>query len=321
MNSDTQHDDLTRAAEWHVKLRCGDDEIWADFAVWLAEDPAHVAAYDVVEGADADLDVLLPQISFGEAAADELPLPAVPRRRRHYWGYGVTAFAASVVVAVALVPHFGDRRYEIETKRGESRTIVLNDTTQVTLNGATRMTFDRRDTRFAALISGEALFRVRHDDKRPFSVEIGRNRITDVGTVFDVVNDAHALRVAVAEGAVRYEARSAAVLLRAGQSLVGRANSGVVRVTAVSPATVGSWTQGRLTYSGEELHVVAADLARSLGIDIDVSPAIRRRPFTGTLVVERGDPGQLQRLAEALDVRLTRTSGGVSMEPGRGGAP
>ena len=59
-----------RAIEWHIRLRDGDGATWDAFADWLAEDPAHVGAYDAIERADLAIEPLLPAVTFREAAND-----------------------------------------------------------------------------------------------------------------------------------------------------------------------------------------------------------------------------------------------------------
>jgi transmembrane sensor len=202
------------------------------------------------------------------------------------------------------------------TAPGQRQTVALDATTQVLLNGATRMRFDRHNPRFAALVSGEALFRVRHDDARPFTLEIGNHRIQDVGTVFNVVRNSGEVRVAVAEGKVVYRTAAAqGIPLEAGQALWARSDSGLVRLSTAPAASVGAWERGRLVYSGEPLSQVAADLGRSLGVRIAVAPAIEARPFSGAIVLDGAGPGQLERLKLALNVNLVAGPAGWTMQP------
>nr|WP_263282718.1 FecR domain-containing protein [Sphingomonas nostoxanthinifaciens] len=183
------------------------------------------------------------------------------------------------------------------------------------LNGATRMTLDHKDPRFAALDRGEALFRVRHDPARPFRVQVGEAHVEDVGTVFDIIRDGRETRVAVAEGSVRYAAGGTSTPLGAGQAIVDR--GGVVQLAEVSRAAVGGWQGGRLIYSGQSLSQVAADLSRFLGTDIVVSSLLADRPFSGAIVLDprASAADQRQRLAVALDVALEVGTQGWTMKP------
>src|SRR5687768_15688558 len=81
-----------RAIAWHVRLRHGDDATWEGFAEWLAENPRHAAAYDLVEQADLALEPLLPHVVIHEAANDTGEQPS-PARRRWRWGLAAGALA------------------------------------------------------------------------------------------------------------------------------------------------------------------------------------------------------------------------------------
>ena len=314
MGLDTDNSLQTRAIEWHIRLRNGDDAAWDAFADWLAQDPRHREAYEAVEQADLAIEPLLSRVVFPETAneADGPTGPAVFRSRRR-WLAGI-ALAASIAAVAAFLPQLLSSRYEVATGPGQRQMIALDAATQVTLNGSTRMTFDRKNPRFASLTSGEALFRVHHEAK-PFTLEIGNNRVQDIGTVFNVVWDSSQVRVAVAEGKVIYSTQAQAVPLGAGQALIARSDSAILRVTTTPLASVGDWQSGRLVYSGEPLSRVAADLGRSLGVRIVVSPAVADRPFSGVIVLDGAGSEQLERLKSALNVDLEAGPMGWTMKP------
>lgn len=238
-----------------------------------------------------------------------------PTYRSRRWWLAGSALAASVAVVVALLPQPGSNRYDVVTGPGQRQTVVLDTTTQVILNGSTRMTFDRKDARFAQLTSGEALFRVHHDNNRPFTLEVGNDRIRDVGTVFNVVRDPSQVRIAVAEGKVVYNTPKQVVPLGAGQALVAGSDSGTLRATTTPITSVGAWQRGLLVYSGEPLSQVAADLGRSLGVGITVAPSIANRPFSGAIALDGAGAEQLQRLKLALNVNLAAGPTGWTLKP------
>lgn len=318
------HDSIrARAVEWHIRLREGDDATWEAFAEWLAEDVRHAEAYDVVEAADLAIEPLLPRVVFHEAANDidddERP-HAQPSPRRWHRGLIGGAIAASIAVAVLLIPGMGSSRYDVVTAPGERQVVALDATTEVTLNGGTRMTFDRGNPRFASLASGEAYFRVRHDERNPFRLQVGDNIVEDAGTIFNVVHAGGEVRVAVAEGKVVYNPGASAVSLDAGQALLDRGRADRVQVSAVPVAVVGSWKTGSLVYSAAPLSRVAGDIGRTLGVRIDVAPSIASRPFSGTIALDGSGPGQLGRLSPALNVKFDKRQDGWVMEPAGSGS-
>jgi len=319
MGPETNNSLQSRAIEWHVRLRDGDDATWEAFVEWLAQDPRHGQAYDAIEQIDLAIEPLLPGLALPQArhdAANAAGRPGVTRRSRfRRWGFAGGALAASVAAAIVLLPFFTSSRYEVATGPGQRRTVTLDGTTQVTLNGSTRISFDRRNPRFAALAAGEALFRVNHDAARPFTLEVGDKRVEDVGTVFNVVRDPGEVRVAVADGKIVYRSGNNAVPLDAGQALVDRAATGTLRVTRAAAGSAGAWEGGHLVYSGEPLSQVADDLGRSLGIRIAVSASIADRPFSGSIALDGTDPAQRARLKLALNVAIDAGADGWTMKP------
>lgn len=316
--------DAVRAAaiEWHVRLRHGDDAAWEAFDAWLADDASHALAYAEIEDMDYAIEPLLSELQFREAANDVTEdTDAPPARRARWWGMAVGALAASVAAVVVITPQLRDHRYEVATRPGENQIVTLDAGTRVTLNGATRMVFDRYDPRYAALASGEALFQVRHDSARPFRLQVGDRIIEDAGTIFNVVNENGQLRVEVAEGKVVYNPGREATLLDAGQALIARAGSPRTRVIDISVATVGGWQKGMLVYRGEPLSRVAADLSRATGLHIKVSPEILARPVYGTIIVEGSGPNLLQRIGLALQLRFDADGDGWIIKPIRDEEP
>jgi transmembrane sensor len=308
---DTPH---ARAIEWHIRLRDGDDASWDAFADWLAEDPAHADAYDLIERTDLAIEPLLPSVVIRE---DDVAIEELPERRvwpRRLVAGGLAASLA-ILLAVTLIPREGGGRYEIATRAGERRVVTLDGATQVTLNGATRMTFDRSDARFAALASGEAFFKVRHDSERPFRLEVAGKIVEDAGTAFNVVHQAGEVRVAVAEGKVIYNPGREGISLDAGQALVDRDTAIQVSVTRVPTESVGTWQTGTLTYSAAALSQVAADLERALGVKITVATQLSNRPFSGTIILDKTGTDQFRRLRLALNVDFEKTSDGWIMKP------
>lgn len=305
MTDDAAEEIKARALEWHIRLRDGDDDLWDSFSLWLAEDARHVAAYDRVERLDNSLEAFLPDLVFREAANDvgeaDVGEAEVAGRGwgKRFWAGG--ALAASIAAAILIGPQLVPSRYDVVTGPGMRQTVALDPETRVTLNGSTRMTFDRRDSRFASLAEGEALFQVRHDGAKPFRLEVGGNEIENAGTVFNVVRDDDEVRVAVARGRIIYNPRSAAVALGAGDQLLDRVDARPV-LTRVLPEAVGSWETGRLVYADAALSQVAADIGRTLGVPVSVAPVLADRAFSGTIVLDGTGSRQFARLGSALDV-------------------
>ena len=92
--------------------------------------------------------------------------------------------------------------------QGERESIPLTDGSQLELNsGACVSTEIAAERRTVKLESGEVIFQVAHDPRRPFVVEAGPISIEVIGTAFDVARTQFSTRVAVIEGAVQIPSR------------------------------------------------------------------------------------------------------------------
>ena len=296
------------ALGWIVRLREPDFDDWDGFEAWLLADPLNATAYHRLAEAERRLDPLI--------APTPIPAAPVPRRGsrlRPMLGYSTAAAAAVVAMLSVRALWRAPDLYEVRTRPGEQRELVLSGGSSVRLNGATVVRLDRDDPRFAALERGEAMFVVRHDASHPFTVRLGDDRLVDLGTRFDIIRTAEKTEVSVAEGAVLYNPEGERVTLQAGDML--RVADG--QVTAIrghaTPDQVGSWRSGRFVYDGEPLSRVTADLARYTGVPIALDPALERRIFRGVISV----PGSrdLVELGPLLNAKVRRTGDGWLISP------
>jgi transmembrane sensor len=304
-----------QALAWHLRLRDADADEWREFTAWLTQDPAHNDAYEAVALRDAQFDEVMAQARFPEPATSAQSdaqdgQTAPPNRLR--W----LALAASVALMVFLSVRFFTPNadlYAIETKPGETRTIVLADGGTIVVNGGSHIVLDRKDERTAELVRGEAHFTVMHQAADPFVVTIGESRLVDIGTVFNVVRDGEDLRVAVAEGAVRYEGQKN-VELAAGQAM-HRMADGRIEVIRQQVSAIGGWVDGMLVYDRAPLADVVADLTRTTGIAIDLAPGLEQRRFSG-VIQTHGDPAALRdRVAAVLGLTVDANEAGWAVRP------
>jgi transmembrane sensor len=300
------------AIAWHVRLAQGEDSDWEQFVEWLEADPRHNAAYEAVADADKGLDRIVDLVPPADV---QMPIEAAndagiakPRRRR------LAALAATICLVASgawLTYSQAHSHYTISTAPGESRQIALADGTRIAMNGSTTLELDRDDPRHAELKSGEVRLTVTHNETKPFSLEVEGQRIVDVGTIFNVHKSARALRVEVAEGAVRYEDGDVRLRLNAGDTLVA---SGIEIIEGSRPVSaIGSWADGRLVYHDRPLSEVVADISRSRGVAIELGPNLSGKLFTGVIQLNGRDEAVRKRFEELLGLKVTATPDGWSI--------
>lgn len=297
------------AIDWVIRLRDPGFDGWDAFEAWLAADPTHAEAYQRLAVADADMGDLL------ESLPSARPSVVVPLRRtvsRRTWLGGAIAASIAGVIGFGVIER-QPALYPVETAPGVRRTVTLEDGSRIALNGGTRVILDRKNARFATLERGEALFDVIHDEDAPFKVAVGDATLVDVGTRFNVLREGRTTAVQVAEGAVIYNPDGEAIRLDPGKALRAVDGEAHLQLTAVSPAAVAGWREGRLIYDGQPMADIAADLARWSGQPVRADPRVATRRFRGVLSL--GDGDDIVRLAPLLDVDVRRDGGSWILAP------
>ena len=305
------------ALDWVRRIHDPSFADWAAHAAWLEADPRNLAAFDeaslTIERATEGLRLPQPRATSPMPINDNLPEPAAARRRWSRRGTGLGMVAAAGLVAVVSVPTMmrgGAQPYLVRTGAGEHRSIMVDGTT-IALNGDSRLRLDHADARVAVLEQGEAFFTVRHDAAHPFAVQAGNATFQDVGTAFDVVQNAGVTQVAVSEGALLYDPGGAAVRLEGGQSL--RVADNMATVQAIDTSVVGTWRTGRMLYRDAPLADIADDVARSIGEPVTIDPALAQRRFSGVVVIGSDRALMFRRMAAVMGIEVRRDPKGWRM--------
>lgn len=146
-----------------------------------------------------DSDVVAESRAYTKHLAEE--------RKPRFWGWKLvmgTALAAAVAALVVMLPPPVEIAGElVRTGLGETRRIVLNDGTAVTLNSETELRYEfSRSQRKAELISGEAYFQIAKDPDRRFIVRAREVDVEAIGTAFNVVSSSNEVEVLLMEGRI-----------------------------------------------------------------------------------------------------------------------
>ncbi len=192
---------------------------------------------------------------------------AVPRRILTLRGMMV-ASAVTLIVALVIPAWLRLDRWwngvpvHWIAPRGESRELVLEDGTHVLLDADSDLVVKLgAHARRVSLVRGEALFSVTHDATQPFEVEIGRGRVVDLGTRFDVERLPGAVRVAVFDGRVGIRTPHGELVLGPGRGGGYDDRGTLLPVGQVNAATTLR-PDGERHFDSEPLATVVARLAR-----------------------------------------------------------
>jgi transmembrane sensor len=313
------------------------------FAAWLAEDETHIGAYDDALWALDAVGRHAGELELRELRAAALGARANRRGRLWAWsvGSGLVAAALAGFTAWTLAPGAVQRVGEATriaertvdprdaiytTSVGERSALRLPDGSVATLDTDSRLrvAYTARE-RGLHLLKGQALFEVAHDQPLPFQVYARGQRITALGTTFNVRIEGDEVRVSMVEGKVRVrsepsraEAQRPAkeLVLVAGESLSAQSARPMV-IRPVPAEQVASWKGGLLVFHDTSLTEAVAEVNRYTTRPIAVADAAAGYRVSG--VFKSNDPEHFaQAMAEVFPLEVTHSPGGAVTLRARG---
>lgn len=270
-----------QAWHWHVALQ-GEDADWDGFTIWLEANPAHRDVYNAVALLDDALDRQQERLS-AILPAEPAATPRITRRWGA-WAGGAMAAAIALFVAVPMFQSESVDAADYRTGAGQTREIALADGSRVTLGPSSHLAV-AGGNQSQMTLDGGAWFDIRHNPDRQLVIMAGGQRISDIGTKFDVLSLGGQLSVAVAEGVISVGPQGGQTLkIPAGKRIaIDAANS--AELSDILPMEIGGWRAGRLSYNNVPLALVAADISRYGNRKVVVAPDMAGRRFSGVLAV------------------------------------
>lgn len=255
--TDISPENRAEAAAWLARLRA-DDKCAADeaaFRTWLARDPRHAAAFEVIT-----------EVWESAGAAWDKPIVIPPRTHRRAVLTGVGSLAAAGVLFAVWQ---GANAKTYETGVGEQKHAVLPDGTQVFLDTDTkiRIRFDS-DTRAVALERGRCNFHLRENDSRPFVIDAAADRVIATRCTFDVRRDGEDVSVVLTQGTAEVSSTAGAAHLRAGDRFL-KGNWGS-RTDRPNLVPLLAWQTGQAVFDNETVSGAIREMNRYSVVKIAV---------------------------------------------------
>ncbi|MCQ3030040.1 FecR family protein [Pseudomonas syringae] len=293
---------LEQASDWLLELQA-EPARFEEFDHWLHASPEHLSAWAQVNRAWSAIEQ--PSTTAHWPAATAVVQLKASRRR---WSMLAAACVCVIAVGVAWLNN-PDWQADYHTGTGETRVVKLNDGSQLTLAARSAVDVDYSgNTRRITLLSGEALFDVVHDARRPFQVDASNVVIRVLGTSFDVARSETGIKVEVREGAVGVSANGSPYRLGAGQRLWFDAVQGSAQQTAIAPDEVATWVSGQQFFENATVQEVVEQLRKyQRGWIVIGDDALGQKRVTG-LYDLRDTQRALQALAKPVGGTLVRYS-------------
>ena len=164
----------------------------------------------------------------------------------------------------------------VKADKGDKATIELPDGTNVVLNSASQLSYLNNfgENVRRVQLNGEAYFKVAHDEKHAFIVQVGDLEVKVLGTSFNVsaYEDAKDVTVVLLEGKVGVYAQKMSHIMNK------------ITATQVHPSDYIEWTKGNIYFEKESLENIMKTLSRIYDVEIRFdSNKLPNEYFTGTI--------------------------------------
>ncbi len=282
------------AAGWLARLNARTvttDEL-NQFYAWRRI-PANAAAYARVERAWRDARHLEADPQIAAAIDEALERP----RSRSFWaGRRRLILAGAVAIPACVAATMGwwalSRPEVHQTLAGERLVFTLADGTRVHLNSDSRVAVTvSEQARDVELERGEALFAVKRDPARPFTVRMNGQTVRALGTSFSTRRTGDNLRVVLIEGAIDVTTPGTRPARLDRPGALATAEPGrPIALGSVDAEAETAWTRGKLLFRQTALMNAIDQVNRYSGRKIELADAgLRLRRIDGTFEIGDSD--------------------------------
>ncbi len=194
----------------------------------------------------------------------------------------------------------------------EAKLITLPDSSTVYLNKNGKLTYTFAENKREVILTGEAYFDVKHNEKQPFVIHAQDLEIKDIGTTFNVKSrpESATIEVIVTSGEVELttlvsEGVKTNYKLLPGQQAVYNKKSKSVAKTQTTDSNAMAYRTKIFVFENASLQVVIAKLNEVYGTEISINDAIKDCHITATFKNEKVD-AILDVIAATLNIKLTK---------------
>ena len=234
------------------------------------------------------------------------------------------AMAATLLLG-AIGITWWNQPVQIMAPLGEQLAVTLPDGSSISLNSGSVISYPRRFSNTRTIqLEGEAYLDVTHNEA-PFVVETFNANVEVLGTQFNVKAWQASLSpkttVSLTEGSVNFYplgAKDDGVILTPGETRsIAEGSRSLSPADSLREAFASAWKAGDLVYREEWLGLIIEDIERRFAIDIELqSPDLLKKEFTFVYRQPETADAVISTLCEALGLRYSRTSRGVTIYAG-----
>ena len=234
------------------------------------------------------------------------------------WRIAAT-FTGILLISASLFLYFiKDSSLEYQTAYGEITTVLLPDSSSVTLNANSSLRYAdgwKPGNSREVWIKGEAYFSVKHTiDHQKFIVHTHSAEIEVLGTTFNVNNRRKQVAVVLNTGKIRLKRSNKSIktqreedyVMNPGDFVSFSQNNEEVERKKVNPEQYISWTRRKLIFDDTPVADIIQSLEDNLGMKIEVEDeSIKQYRYSGTISIDDVDIF-FQTLSKTLDIIIVK---------------
>jgi hypothetical protein len=203
---------------------------------------------------------------------------------------------------------------------GKTSEILLPDGTKVFLNAGSRLAYPEhfKEKFREVFLYGEAYFKVKHDAKHPFVVQVNDLRINDLGTSFNVsaYPSDNRIETVLTEGRLNIRQNNAGFFDQATELIPGQlasfnrqTNQTIIKTVDVENYIL--WTQGMMKFESADLNRIVKKLERFYNISFQFDdPKLGELKISGKLELKDDLNEVIERIAHTASVNIINKGDG-----------
>ena len=305
-------DDIHQTAlQWQITLWSGEvtDEEQQSFQHWLDASPDHQSAWQNIQHINDQLGEVPEAITGRVLRVTRSPNVS---RRKLLFSLGIIAGSGTIVLQLKHTPPWQTLMADLHTGRGEFKTEILPDGSEIILNTASAADVQFNDiSRRIRLHNGEIHIATAVDKSasyRPFIVETRVGTVRAIGTRFTIrqLQNDQTIQVQVFEGSVELSPSLGKPLqIKAGQ----QAQFDEQQISDTSQVNINSqaWAQGLLVVEHQRLGQFIQELSRYRQGVLRCDPGVADLIISGVYPLKDTD-AILASLPQALPVKISAIS-------------
>ena len=177
---------------------------------------------------------------------------------------------------------------ELHSENGSISSVVLTDGSKIWLNANTTLKIREEKRKVTATLSGEAYFDIRHDTDREFIVDLGKIKVKDLGTKFNISAYPEELfcRATLVEGDITILNTEGKEIkeLAVNQTFRFNQEDSSFRIEDLDPSIVTGWTSNKFVFIDKPLSEICQEFEKWYGVSFRIDgEQLKQEKYTSVI--------------------------------------